>query len=189
MTRPRALLLYLAIASSVVVVDLWTKHAVFQLVKAEFVEGIEGFTLNRSGPQIEIIPGKLALEAAINPGAFNGMFAGVSWLLLGVSAAWVLGTLVFVACYPAQPLLLVAVSLTAGGAFGNLYDRICFGAVRDFVKIYHGQWVWPNFNIADSCICVGVGLIILREFLLARQVKRAADPDPTAPKAAVEETP
>ena len=55
------------------------------------------------------------------------------------------------------PLMLII-----GGALGNLIDRVRFGAVIDFLDFHVGTWHWPAFNIADICICVGVGLYILQ---------------------------
>jgi signal peptidase II len=54
-----------------------------------------------------------------------------------------------------------AMSLIVGGALGNLIDRVRFGAVIDFIDWHAGSWHWPAFNIADICICAGVGLYIL----------------------------
>jgi len=52
-----------------------------------------------------------------------------------------------------------------GGAVGNLYDRITLGYVIDFIHIYYKQWSWPVFNIADSAVCVGAGILILNTFV------------------------
>jgi signal peptidase II len=56
-------------------------------------------------------------------------------------------------------LLQIALSLILGGALGNLYDRIAFGYVVDFLEFYVGAYHWPSFNIADSAITVGVVLL------------------------------
>ena len=65
---------------------------------------------------------------------------------------------------PAFSLTSVALALILGGALGNLYDRIRFHHVVDFlaVKIYH--YNWPDFNIADSCIVIGACLLLLEIF-------------------------
>ncbi|MDR3208865.1 MAG: signal peptidase II [Rickettsiales bacterium] len=55
-----------------------------------------------------------------------------------------------------------AMSLIVGGAIGNLIDRVRFGAVIDFIDWHVGTWHWPAFNVADVCICVGVGLYALK---------------------------
>jgi signal peptidase II len=65
------------------------------------------------------------------------------------------------------PVDIAAIGLIFGGAVGNLIDRARFGAVVDFIDVYWRTWHWPAFNVADSAITVGVGLLALR--LLSRQ--------------------
>ena len=55
----------------------------------------------------------------------------------------------------------VAVSFILGGAIGNLLDRIILGKVTDFIQWYFKTHYWPAFNFADSCICIGVTLLII----------------------------
>lgn len=61
----------------------------------------------------------------------------------------------------ARPLVLAALGLIVGGALGNSLDRIRYGAVEDFLYVHIGafDW-WPVFNLADSMICIGAGLMI-----------------------------
>ena len=66
-----------------------------------------------------------------------------------------------------ETLLAVALSLVLGGAIGNLIDRLAYGYVIDFLDVYVGNWHWPAFNIADSAITVGVGLLLVESFGLA----------------------
>lgn len=54
-----------------------------------------------------------------------------------------------------------ALSLVLSGAVGNLYDRVSYGYVIDFLEVYYKSHYWPAFNIADSAICIGAGLMIL----------------------------
>lgn len=63
-----------------------------------------------------------------------------------------------------QRLEAAAWSLVLGGAVGNLIDRVWFGYVIDFLDVYYGDWHWPAFNIADSAITVGIGLLLLDSF-------------------------
>jgi signal peptidase II len=56
-------------------------------------------------------------------------------------------------------LLRVSMGLILGGAFSNLIDRLRQGYVVDFIEAHAGQHVWPLFNVADSCIVVGVALL------------------------------
>lgn len=57
-----------------------------------------------------------------------------------------------------------ALSLVLGGALGNLYDRLVYGKVVDFVDVYYQGWHWPAFNLADSAICIGAGMLIVAIF-------------------------
>ena len=52
------------------------------------------------------------------------------------------------------------IALVIGGALGNLIDRLRFGHVVDFIQVYHGQWFFPAFNVADSAISVGAALLV-----------------------------
>jgi signal peptidase II len=59
---------------------------------------------------------------------------------------------------------MLALSLILAGAAGNLYDRFMYGYVVDFLDVYVGSHHWPAFNVADSCITVGAGLLLLDSF-------------------------
>lgn len=61
---------------------------------------------------------------------------------------------------PENLKLKTALALVIGGALGNLYDRIVYGRVTDFLDFFIGSHHWPAFNIADSAICVGTFLLI-----------------------------
>ena len=114
---------------------------------------------------IEIIGGFFNITYIRNPGAAFGLFHDSGEVfrtifLIGVSIV-ALGAIFFVyrrvkANFPA----CIALSLIAGGAIGNLVDRIRFGEVTDFLDFYIGQYHWPAFNVADSAITIGVFLAI-----------------------------
>ena len=76
--------------------------------------------------------------------------AVVSWLLLR---------------HPRQRLLCAGLALILGGALGNLWDRLAWGAVADFLDFHAFGWHWPAFNVADSAITVGAALVIVEGFL------------------------
>ena len=114
-----------------------------------------------------IIPGFFNLTLIRNPGAAFGIFADgggslrtaffitVSFVAMGVL------TFLYTTAPPASLMLRLALSLVMGGAIGNLIDRIRFGEVVDFLDFYVGQYHWPAFNVADSCISIGVTLLIV----------------------------
>jgi signal peptidase II len=60
-----------------------------------------------------------------------------------------------------NPLASAALGLILGGAVGNLVDRLRYGTVVDFLDVYLGAYHWPAFNVADSAISTGVGLMLL----------------------------
>lgn len=64
----------------------------------------------------------------------------------------------------------ISYSMIIGGGLGNLYDRILYGAVVDFVDLYIGMWHWPTFNIADVEIFVGTLLLILKYIMLVEKI-------------------
>lgn len=118
-----------------------------------------------------------------NPGAAFSFLATAGgwqrWLFtvlgLGVSA-WVV---VMLRQSLQQRLLCFGLSLLLGGALGNVIDRFRFGAVVDFIQLHVGDYYWPAFNVADSAICIGVGLILWTQL---RQEPAATDttPNPSA---------
>ncbi|MEJ2405052.1 MAG: signal peptidase II [Candidatus Thiodiazotropha sp.] len=69
----------------------------------------------------------------------------------------------------AEKWVAVAVSLIIGGAIGNVIDRVLFGQVIDFLHFHIDQHYWPAFNIADSAITLGVGLMIFDALVLAKK--------------------
>jgi len=68
-------------------------------------------------------------------------------------------------------LLQIAITFILGGAIGNLIDRAMTGAVVDFIQVYYSTSYFPAFNIADSAITVGAGLLILDMFLESKRNK------------------
>jgi signal peptidase II len=64
----------------------------------------------------------------------------------------------------------VSFALLAAGILGNLIDRLVKGSVVDFLHFYIREYAWPSFNVADSCICIAAGLLILSSFRKQRPV-------------------
>jgi len=107
-----------------------------------------------------------------NTGAAFGLFQG-GGLIFGILA--VIVTVVIVIYYPQIPkdekLMRIAISMQLGGAIGNLIDRILFGPVTDFISV--GSF--PVFNIADSSITVGVGIMILGLWFAERRERKSKE--------------
>jgi signal peptidase II len=131
-----------------------TVALVDQLTKSLVVSAIGP---GRLGPRVEVVSSWLALEYTQNRGAAFGMFSGLVPILAAASFAILTGLLLLYMRQASPPLwLAVAVGLISGGALGNLVDRVRLGHVVDFLSV--GSW--PNFNIADSAITVGVLVLI-----------------------------
>jgi signal peptidase II len=117
---------------------------------------------------IEIIPNFFALTYLRNTGAAFGFLAGdqsvyrVGFFLLVSSIA--VGCIFYLlkTARPEKKILLVSLSLILGGAIGNMVDRLRLGEVIDFILVHYYNLYWPAFNVADSAITIGVGLLIFQ---------------------------
>ena len=139
------------LALGIAALDLWSKAAVF----AQLAEG-----------QRRWISGHwLALAAVKNPGVMWGALPQASALLPWLRAAAAIAVIVMLcSTHPRARTTLIALGLVLGGAVGNVYDGFVYGAVRDFILVDLGIRFFdpfPVFNVADSAICVGVGLLAL----------------------------
>lgn len=112
---------------------------------------------------IDVIDGWLQWALAFNRGASFSMLADWTYApykltLLAIVAVgliwWWLGK-------PESKLCVAGLGLVLGGAVGNMVDRLQYGAVVDFIRVYHDTWAFPTFNVADSAITVGVIFILL----------------------------
>ncbi|MDQ3341306.1 MAG: signal peptidase II [Myxococcota bacterium] len=119
-----------------------------------------------------VIEGFWDWELAFNDGAAFSSFRG-SQVLLSLIA---LGALVMLGVMahrtrPEQHLKRMALAMIAGGALGNLIDRVRDGAVTDFVRWQAGGHTWPIFNVADAALLVGVLMLLVDGFLERRAVR------------------
>src|SRR3954468_22995632 len=145
-------LVWLIVSAIVIVID--------QITKAIVVVKLEPYVPH------EVIPGFLNWTLAFNTGAAFSFLADQPgwqrWLFtaLAIVVSFVLAR--WLARTPrAEWRTALPLALVIGGALGNLIDRIRFGHVTDFIEVYHQQWSWPAFNVADSAISVGAVLLIL----------------------------
>jgi signal peptidase II len=151
---PSARWLWLALA--IVAADRVSKYAV------------ESFT-DESFRRV-LIPGFAALVHSRNTGMAFGLFGGANarWfsvvLLVVASAVVLLLAWLLFAGRVDTALGGAGVALLAGGAAGNLLDRLLHGAVTDFVEMHLGSFYWPAFNLADSAITIGAALLMIELF-------------------------
>lgn len=125
--------------------------------------------------QVEVLP-FLSLTMVWNHGVTFGLLNGLgplgAWILAGVALAVVV--LLGVWLRRAETLLVaVALGSIAGGAVGNVIDRLRFGAVVDFLHAHAWGWSWYVFNVADAAILCGVAVLVLDGL----RPKRAAGPE------------
>jgi signal peptidase II len=133
------------------------------------------FTLHESRPVIEHL---FALTYVRNSGAAFGFLARQSQAFLqvffpAVTVVALVGLTIYFVRVPQHHLLrLWGLSLIISGALGNAIDRLWLGQVIDFLDVHwYDYYHWPAFNVADSSICIGVGLLLLDSFRTARVVE------------------
>lgn len=130
---------------------------------------------------VQVVPGFFNLTLVTNRGALFGMLHDLpdphrAVLFTAVPALAVALVLLFQwRTAPDDRLAQAALALILGGAAGNLGDRIRLGHVIDFLDVYVGTRHWPAFNVADSAICVGVGLLLYD--MVSRSRRTAAAPE------------
>jgi len=122
------------------------------------------------GYAITVIPGVFRLTHVLNTGAAFSLFENSSPIvvrnsLIGFSIIAVIIVLAML-WRAGRPLSLtgIALALILGGAIGNLYDRLRFSHVVDFLEVHIVHYHWPDFNIADSCIVIGACLLLIEIF-------------------------
>jgi signal peptidase II len=154
----QGLWLWLGIALLVLVLDQFTKVLVlgaFQLGDGTRVTSF--FNLVR----------------AHNTGAAFSFLANAGgwqrWFFTGIGVVATIFMVWMLRSHAGQKLFCLAISLILGGAVGNVIDRLLHGYVVDFLDFFWGTWHFPAFNLADSAITLGAGLLILDELLRVRR--------------------
>jgi signal peptidase II len=144
---------YLTLSAAVLGLDAWTTSTIAARI-----------ALHES---ISVIPNFFSLVHVRNTGAAFGIGANAASrivpLMLNLGAIAVFCVVVVYALRTAltDRLLQTGLHLILGGAIGNLVDRFRFGYVVDFLDVYWRDHHWPAFNVADSAICIGIGLLFL----------------------------
>jgi signal peptidase II len=177
--------LFLCIALVGCAADLATKHWAFRLPPPPPVSQGENSAW-------WLIKGTVGLQTSLNEGALFGMGQGkvAVFATLSIAAALAILWWLFVTGAARDGLLTAALGCVTAGIMGNLYDRLGFSglrwedldlhrsgpvhAVRDWILVMIGSYHWPNFNIADSLLVCGAGLLLWHAFW--PRVDKAADP-------------
>ena len=149
---------WLGLAFIIVLIDQFTKVLV-----------LGAFQLGDSTP----VTSFFNLVRVHNHGAAFSFLAAAGgwqrWFFTGIGVVAALFMLWMLRSHAGQTLFCLAISLILGGAVGNVIDRLLHGYVVDFLDFFWGHWHFPAFNIADSAITLGAGLLILDEILRVRR--------------------
>ncbi|MDR1027178.1 MAG: signal peptidase II [Rickettsiales bacterium] len=149
----------ISIVLGAVVVDQITKGILLSMVAGGWKWAGDAFALVPHPYFIARVFSWFNIVFTWNPGSSFSMFREApAVIMIGLTGA-VIGYLAWLLFTKTRD---IPMALIVGGALGNLIDRVRFGAVVDFIDWHAGTWHWPAFNIADVCICVGVGLYLLQ---------------------------
>ena len=150
----RKALPWFAVAAAIVLADRVTKLLV-----------LDSFAPGERLP----ITGFFNMVLVFNKGAAFSFLAGASgWqtpVFAAISSIASLVIIVLILRNTSNRMLCVALALILGGALGNLWDRLQWGHVVDFLDFHAAGWHWPAFNVADSGISIGAVLLILESFV------------------------
>lgn len=143
---------WLLVSAAIVLADHFTKAAVLRALQPG---------------EYRVLTSFFSLVLSFNTGAAFSFLAGESgwqrWLFAGIASAATL-LIVWLLRRGRDPWYCLGLALILGGALGNLWDRLATGAVVDFLLFHYHGWFFPAFNVADSAITVGAGLLILDSF-------------------------
>jgi signal peptidase II len=144
------MLKWFSMSAIIVALDLYTKY----LIQKSFV----------FGEHLAITPFFDLVRYHNEGAAFSFLADAGGWQKLFFSSVSVVAILVIsylIRKHANEKLFCFGLALVLGGAIGNLYDRLTLGYVVDFLFFHYESFYWPAFNVADSAICVGVGLLLL----------------------------
>ena len=144
---------YFGLSAVIVALDLYTKH----LIEKAFQFG-EKLTFTSFFDLVHYHN----LGSAF--GFLNDAGGWQKWFFTAISVVAVVVISYLLVKHKNEKLFCWGLALVLGGAMGNLYDRITLGYVVDFLNFHIGDYYWPAFNVADSAIVAGVGLLLLDSF-------------------------
>ena len=149
---------------------IWYKDWIFYVLTIAVIicDQLTKYVVRETIPLYEtfIEVGIFSIVHGQNTGSAFGLFAGfTNFLIIASLIGLALILYFFVKQASANLFVRIAVGLIVGGAVGNLIDRVLYKEVIDFLDFFIGRYHWPAFNVADSCITIGVGMMILDSFM------------------------
>jgi signal peptidase II len=196
---PRSWAVLLATTLVGAVIDLWSKSLAFARI-ADAPLAVNRVDVIRVGPDhlgslipphapVKVVDQILELTLVLNPGAVFGIGAGKRWFFVAFTAAAIVFALALFAKWTTRRdrWTHFAIGLVLAGGLGNLYDRLVFACVRDFLHPLPGvdlpfEWSWPwggrevwpyVSNIADAFLIIGIGIMIAHTLRHGDGAKRA----------------
>jgi signal peptidase II len=155
--KPRYVLIGLGVALFIFIADQLCKWWMLEIIDID------------ARPPIEVT-GFFNLVMVWNPGVSFGMFARHDMPMVLSAVAIAICCVLFMWLKKAETrYIAVALGLVIGGALGNVIDRFRFGAVADFFDFHLYGYHWPAFNIADSCIFIGVAVLLLDSIVTSQK--------------------
>ncbi|QFT88797.1 Lipoprotein signal peptidase [Bacillus sp. THAF10] len=151
--------MYYIIALAIIIIDQLTKWLVVRYMEL--------------GESIPIIENFLYLSSHRNRGAAWGILEGQMYFFYAITMIVVIGLIVYLQKLPKdQPWMKLALSLMLGGAIGNFIDRLLHQEVIDFINTFIFTYDFPIFNVADSALVIGVGIILVLTILEGKKEKK-----------------
>jgi signal peptidase II len=173
--------------------DLWTKHLAFEKLAQGSPHQIEEWQTGRKRWVVDcredllashgyvVVPGFLNFNVTVNEGAVFGLGQGRRWVFVAISIAAILFLGYLFLTSGRQWFPQIIFGLLLAGVLGNMYDRIELGYVRDMIYALPRWGVFPYiFNVADSLLCVGVGLIFIYSLFRPRHAHTSQDAPPAS---------
>ena len=136
---------------------------IVSLVTLDQVTKAMAVSLLGKGGSVEVIPGIFRFTYVENRGAAFGMLSDNRWVFMILSTVAIIAMIIYLwKLRPDSVLACMAISMIIAGGIGNMLDRIYLGYVIDFFDFcaFPTLWMWV-FNVADVCVCVGGGLLML----------------------------
>ncbi len=153
-TRPTSVVVVLSFLLVTIVLDQLTKLAALTF-------------LSTPPYKVEVMPFfnfSLGFNSGVSFGVFADLFNNQQWPLIAITMAIAIGLTIW-AVRTERLFETAAIALIAGGAYGNIIDRVRQNAVTDFLDFHFMGWHWPAFNFADVFICIGAASLLLATFV------------------------
>ncbi len=191
LSERREKVFFFAAAIAGALADILTKYWVFSSLGAVIAER-DGAPVVEAASNVSVIGDTLRLHCTVNTGAIFSVFSG-RWIFLAVFTVISLGIILWIIFRQrrGRPVTVAGLALVCAGALGNLWDRLIFNGVRDFIDFktsllepFFAGGHWPTFNVADIWITFGIALIFLGDFILYRKLDCAQSAEPPGDRSA-----